>query len=172
MTYDPDNNTVRVAGYGDVPENLGVKTYWKNFNPRTGISWRVNEVERRARRLRRERVALAELLWSGLPDQTDPAVDGADQLHGSRRAGDRHAGACRSLPIPDSGILDATGLRGESAGRRAARPSRGAAALVERRPISESLPGGFTAEVAYVGNRGRDNPQSIDLNAGLHARSR
>ncbi len=36
MTYDPDNNTVRVAGYGDVPETLGVKTYWKNFNPRTG----------------------------------------------------------------------------------------------------------------------------------------
>ncbi len=33
MTYDPDNNTIRVAGYGDVPQNLGVKTYWKNFNP-------------------------------------------------------------------------------------------------------------------------------------------
>ena len=43
MTYDPDTNTIRVAGYGDVPENLGVKTYWKNFNPRTGISWRLNE---------------------------------------------------------------------------------------------------------------------------------
>ena len=41
MNYNPDNNTVRVAGYGEVPENLGVKTYWKNFNPRTGISWRV-----------------------------------------------------------------------------------------------------------------------------------
>ena len=42
-TYDPDTNTIRVAGYGDIPENLGVKTYWKNFNPRTGISWRLNE---------------------------------------------------------------------------------------------------------------------------------
>src|SRR5207244_4712823 len=41
-TYDPETNTLRVAGYGDIPENLGVESYWMNFNPRTGISWRLN----------------------------------------------------------------------------------------------------------------------------------
>src|SRR5207244_6491533 len=41
-TYDPDTNTLRVAGYGDIPENLGVQSYRWDFNPRTGISWRIN----------------------------------------------------------------------------------------------------------------------------------
>ena len=42
-SYDPETNTLRVAGYGAFPENLGVESYWFNFNPRTGISWRVND---------------------------------------------------------------------------------------------------------------------------------
>ena len=41
--YDPETNTLRVAGYGDIPANLGVESYWLNFNPRTGISWRLND---------------------------------------------------------------------------------------------------------------------------------
>src|SRR2546428_12618311 len=42
-SYDPATNTLRVAGDGEVPENPGVKRYWKNFNPRTGVSWRLAE---------------------------------------------------------------------------------------------------------------------------------
>ena len=41
--YDPETNTLQVAGYGDIPANLGVESYWLNFNPRTGISWRLND---------------------------------------------------------------------------------------------------------------------------------
>ncbi|HYU78364.1 MAG TPA: carboxypeptidase regulatory-like domain-containing protein, partial [Vicinamibacterales bacterium] len=41
--YDPATNSLLVAGYGDVPANLGVKKYFKNFVPRTGISYRVTE---------------------------------------------------------------------------------------------------------------------------------
>ena len=32
-TDDPVTNSISVAGYGDIPEDLGVKTMWKNFNP-------------------------------------------------------------------------------------------------------------------------------------------
>ena len=94
MTYDPDNNTVRVAGYGDVPENLGVKTYWKNFNPRTGISWRVNDSDRLPCGLRRERAAMAELLRTGLPDPADPA---AHPRRPASRQPERWRPACRRL---------------------------------------------------------------------------
>ena len=39
----PSPTRISVAGYGDIPEDLGVETIWKNFNPRTGISWRPND---------------------------------------------------------------------------------------------------------------------------------
>jgi outer membrane receptor protein involved in Fe transport len=43
VTYNPETNQLLVAGYGNIPENLGVASYWKNFAPRTGISWRLND---------------------------------------------------------------------------------------------------------------------------------
>ena len=41
--FDPETNTLRVAGYSAVPANLNVKTAKDNFAPRTGISYRFNE---------------------------------------------------------------------------------------------------------------------------------
>jgi hypothetical protein len=41
--FDPETNTLRIAGYGNVPANLGVKTAKDNFAPRTGVSYRINE---------------------------------------------------------------------------------------------------------------------------------
>jgi hypothetical protein len=41
--FDPETNTLRVAGYSAVPANLGVKTAKDNFAPRTGVSYRINE---------------------------------------------------------------------------------------------------------------------------------
>ncbi len=63
------------------------------------------------------------------------------------------------------------GAARRSAGCRADRPARGAAALVER-GLSASLPGGFTAEVAYVGNRGTDILAEHRPQCGLRARRR
>ena len=41
--YDPATNSILVSGYGDLPANLGVKKYLKNFAPRTGVSYRITE---------------------------------------------------------------------------------------------------------------------------------
>jgi carboxypeptidase family protein/TonB-dependent receptor-like protein len=41
--FDPGTNTLRVAGYGSVPKDLGVKTAKDNFAPRTGLSYRIDE---------------------------------------------------------------------------------------------------------------------------------
>ena len=41
--YDPATNTLRVSGYGDIADNLGVKSNWRNFNPRLGLSYRFND---------------------------------------------------------------------------------------------------------------------------------
>jgi hypothetical protein len=164
MTYDASNNTVRVAGYGDVPESLGVKTYWKNFNPRTGMSWRVNDSN-----VIRAGYGVSALPWPSSYGQDYP-VRQTQQLtapNSFAAAGALAAGmpAPAFVAIPDSGVLDATLLRGESL----------STVPVDRREgqlhswnaaYQRSLPGGFTAEIAYVGNRGRDVIKDIDLNAG------
>ena len=164
MAYDSTNNTVRVAGYGDVPETLGVKTYWKNFNPRTGISWRIAEDN-----VLRAGYGVSALPWPSSYGQDYP-VRQTQQLTGVN--GFAPAGALAiGMPtpafvaIPDSGILDATALRGEALGEVPIDRYEGQLHSWNV-AYQRALRGGFTAEVAYVGNRGAHILQSIDLNAG------
>ena len=148
-----------------MPENLGVKTYWKNFNPRTGISWRVTDST-----VVRAGYGVSALPWPSSYGQDYP-VRQTQQLTaptGFAPAGALAIGmpAPAFVAIPDSGVLDATALAAESAGRRADSTGTKGSCIHGTWPISAALPGGFTAEVAYVGNRGKDILQSIDLNAG------
>jgi hypothetical protein len=163
-SYDPSNNTLRVAGYNDVPENLGVHSYWKNFNPRTGISWRLNDSN-----VVRAGYGVSALPWPSSYGQGYPVTQ-IQQLTAPNlfvAAGSLAAG----LPppnfavIPDSGIVPATPLRSESL----------SVVPLDRHDgqlhswnvaFQRTLPGAFTAEVAYVGNRGVDILKDIDLNAG------
>ena len=41
--YDPSNNTLVVTGYGGNPQNMGLKTNYKDFAPRFGLAYRVND---------------------------------------------------------------------------------------------------------------------------------
>lgn len=41
--YDPNTNQLQLAGVGNVPANLGLKTQYGYFAPRTGISFRASE---------------------------------------------------------------------------------------------------------------------------------
>jgi hypothetical protein len=164
MSYDPSNNTVWIAGYGEIPENLGVKTYWKNFNPRTGVSWRLNNSN-----VVRAGYGVSALPWPSSYGQDYP-IRQVQQLtapNSFAAAGSLAAGlpAPAFVEIPESGVLDATLLRAEQLG----------VVPVDRREgqlhswniaYQRTLPGGFTAEIAYVGNRGKDVLKSIDLNAG------
>ena len=163
-SYDPDNNTLRVAGYGDIPNDLGVQSYWRNFSPRTGVSWRLNETN-----VVRAGYGVSALPWPGSYGLNYP-VKQNNQLNPANSfvtAGSMAAG----LPppnfatIPESGIIPAGPFRAQGltvvpTDRREGRLHSWNAAY------QMTLPGAFTAEVAYVGNRGEDILASIDLNAG------
>ncbi|HEV8485871.1 MAG TPA: TonB-dependent receptor, partial [Blastocatellia bacterium] len=41
--YDPATNTALVAGYGDVSSSANIKSTWKNFAPRFGAAYRLND---------------------------------------------------------------------------------------------------------------------------------
>ena len=132
-TYDPDTNTIRVGGYGDIPQNLGVKTYWKNFNPRTGVSWRLNEVN-----VFRAGNGVSAL---GLPSSWGQAypIRQVQQFNPVNSFAPTATNLATGLPapafvpIPTSGILDATPLRAESLGRDRPEQDRGDTALVQHR---------------------------------------
>ena len=40
--YDPETNTLRLGGIGDIPSDTGVLTDWGGFSPRVGASWRID----------------------------------------------------------------------------------------------------------------------------------
>jgi len=163
-TYDPSNNTLRVAGYDDVPANLGVQTYWKNFNPRTGLSWRLNDDN-----VLRAGYGVSALPWPSSYGQSYPVtqIQQLTAANGFAVAGSLAAG----LPppnfaaIPASGILSAAPLTSESL--NVVPTDRHEGQLHSWNvAFQRTLPGAFTAEVAYVGNRGVDILKDIDLNAG------
>jgi outer membrane receptor protein involved in Fe transport len=42
--YIPDTNSLEVSGYGNIPNTLGLKTRWADFEPRLGFSYRLTPV--------------------------------------------------------------------------------------------------------------------------------
>lgn len=163
-SYDPDNNTLRVAGYNDVPENLGVESYWLNFNPRTGISWRLSDAN-----VVRAGYGVSALPWPSSYGQGYPVTQ-IQQLTAPNSFGVAGSLAAGLPPpnfavIPESGIVSATSLSSESL---SVVPTDRHEGQLQSWNVAyqRTLPGAFTAEVAYVGNRGKDILVSFDLNAG------
>jgi hypothetical protein len=164
-TYDAATNTLRVAGYGDIPDNLGVKSYWKNFAPRTGISWRLNETN-----VVRAGYGVSALPWPSSYGLNFPAKQN-NQINAPTTfstAGSMAGGfpAPNLAAIPTNGIIPAAPFNAQ--GLTVVGPNRREGKLHSWNTAYQmALPGGFTAEVAYVGNRGQDILASLDINAGF-----
>jgi hypothetical protein len=165
--YDPETNQLQVAGYGAIPENLDVQSYWKNFAPRTGISWRLNEAT----------VLRAGYGVSGLqypdgccnqyPIEREQEIEGPNSF---APAGSMAAGipAPSFAPIPESGILLADGpLLTQSFSSVLLEPRHRGQLHSWNVAYQRTLPGAFTAEVAYVGNRQSDPWATTNINAGM-----
>jgi hypothetical protein len=166
--YDPVTNSLLVSGYGDLPANLGVKKYFKNFVPRTGISYRATE---------------RSVLRAGYGISTIPFPDNSYAFNfpvkqnNDFNAPNTFAAApvrmADGFPapiladIPANGIIpaDTSLLRNQ---RYFAIPLDLHEGRLQSWNVAyqRELPRGFTAEAAYVGNRGNIVHQ-INLNAGL-----
>ncbi len=91
-TYDPDTNTISVAGYGDIPENLGVKTILEELQSADGDILASNRHNCYPRGIRRQRSGAAKLLGPGVPDPAGSADHPGQQLCADdRQSDDRHA---------------------------------------------------------------------------------
>jgi hypothetical protein len=166
--YDPATNTLQVAGYGNVSGSVGVEKYLKNFGPRAGISYRLND---------------KTVLRGGYGVSTIPFPDNSyaynfpvkqnnvfNAPNSFASAGSMRAGFPDPIVavIPSSGLIDASPTALRNAGYNHVRPDTHEGSLHSWNvAYQRELPSRFTFDVAYVGNRGHDILASFNENAGM-----
>jgi hypothetical protein len=165
--YDPATNTLQVAGYGNVGKSVGVQKYLKNFGPRAGASYRLND---------------KTVLRGGYGVSTLPFPDNAYvynypvKQNNVFNAPNNFAPAPRSMStgfpdpvfvqIPSNGIVDASPPVLRNAAYFHVRPDTHEGSLHSFNiAFQRELPSRFTLDVAYVGNRGHDVQTRYNENA-------
>ena len=165
--YDPAIHAIRVAGFGDVDNALNVEKNFKNFNPRTGVSWRLDQ---------------QTVVRAGYGASTIPFPDNryafnfpvkqnysGSATNGFQRAGSMAAGfpAPVLLNIPANGTLPVSGALQNSTFDVISSDLREGTLHSWNVAFQRQLPFYLTADIAYVGNRGVDLVMDVDTNASL-----
>jgi hypothetical protein len=166
--YDPTANTLLVAGYGNNAANLGVKKYFKNFVPRTGLSYRVNDVSVVRAGYGISTIPFPDNLYAfNFPVKQNNDFNAPNTFAAAPVRMVDGFPAPILVDIPADGIIraDTTLLRSQ---RYFAIPQDLHEGNLQSWNVAyqRQLPYGFTAEVAYVGNRGNVVNQ-VNLNAGM-----
>jgi hypothetical protein len=167
VNYDPETNELLVAGYGNIPENLGVPGYWKNFAPRTGISWRLTDATVLRAGYGVSGLAYPDGCCRGFPIEQNQLINGPNAF---APAGSMATGipAPSLVPIPENGILKADGaLLTQEFTNVTLEPRHRGQMHSWNVAYQRTLPGAFTAEMAYVGNRTSNPWGNTNINAGM-----
>jgi Carboxypeptidase regulatory-like domain len=165
--YDPATNTIRVAGYGTTTNAVNVEKNFKNWAPRTGVSWRLND----------KSVVRAGYGASAIPFPdnryafTFPVKQNyqGSVANGFQRAGTMAAGFPAPVlsVIPSDGVIPATGSLLNST-YDVIPPGLHEGTLHSWNvAFQRELPHAFAADIAYVGNRGVDLVMDVDTNASM-----
>jgi hypothetical protein len=166
--YNPANNTVEVAGYGNIPQGVGVKSNYNNFAPRLGASYRFDQ---------------KTVLRAGFGTTIVPFPDNryaynfpvkqseqfnAPNSYSAAGAMAKGFGLPTIFPVPDSGVIDANIPQLKNAQLWYVQPDLKEGKLhTWNIALQRQLPWELVGEVAYVGNVGRGIViADWDLNAG------
>jgi len=165
--YDPSTNTLNVAGYGSTSNALNVKNYYKNFAPRTGVSWRPNDLT----------VVRAGYGASAIPFPDNRyafAFPVKQNYSGTipnnfQRAGTMAQGfpAPVLANIPSNGVIPVSGSILNSTFDVVPDTLHEGTLHSWNVAYQRQLPFGLAADVAYVGSKGVDLVADLDANASL-----
>jgi Carboxypeptidase regulatory-like domain len=162
--YNPFNNTLELAGLGNVPNDLGIEHQKKSFAPRLGAAYRLNE-----KTVIRGGYGISYLLRN--TNVYNFPVSQANQFNPANSfvaAGSMATGA----PTPNPVQLPSTGIIVNP-------PDQSYVYIPKDLPqgyvqswnvaLQRALPSDFTIELAFVGNHGVNIPTSnnININASL-----
>jgi outer membrane receptor protein involved in Fe transport len=166
--YDSATNTLRVAGYGEVDNSVDVKSYWKNFSPRVGASYRLND-----KTVVRGGYGVSTMPFPDNSYAFNFPVKQTNQINPANTfaaAGTMRNGFPEPVvaQIPSNGIIDAStpALRTQAYFHVPSDLHEGSLHSWNV-AYQRELAGRWTAEVAYVGNRGHDIIASLNENAGM-----
>jgi hypothetical protein len=167
--YDPSNNTVRIAGYGDVAQNIGVESTWTNFAPRLGASYRFNEKTVLRAGFGTTIVPFPDNRYAyNFPVKQTEQFNAPNGFASAGRMANGF-GEPTIFPIPSSGVVDASIPQLRNAQLFYVQPDIKEAKLHSWNvAFQRQLPWNLVGEVAYVGNVGKGILlPDYNINAGM-----
>jgi hypothetical protein len=170
--YNPTNNTLELAGVGDVPRDLGMRKVFHNFGPRVGLSYRVtnNSVVRAGFGMSHMAFPV-DLYAYNYPIEPQQSFTNLTSFGPAIQSDGTAASFANGFPgltpyvPPANGIIPATGpLLNQSyyaINTKWVNPYLESWNLAYER----SLPGSWSIDIAYVGNKGVHTPIQYNENA-------
>jgi hypothetical protein len=164
--YDPAINGLRITGYGNNPDDLGVKKDLNNWNPRVGVTFRLDE---------------RTVIRTGYGASTTPFPDNRYAFNypvkqnnafsapnSYSAAGSMAAGFPAPIvaAIPSDGIIPGSTVLGQSLFYVPSDLQQGTLHSWNV-AFQRELLWGLTGEIAYVGNRSDDSLNRFNINAGM-----
>jgi hypothetical protein len=162
--FNPYTNSLEVAGVGQVPLNLGRKTYYTSFAPRFGAAYRFNDKTVFRGGYGISWIPLADNGYAfNFPVRENNSFQAASAFvaAGAMRTG---FPAFRPFPVPDSGIIPNAPA---SVFNHVRTDAREAYIQSWNLAIQRQLPAQLAFEVAYVGNKGTGVTGVYNMNPGL-----
>ena len=174
--YDFWTNTFKVAGYGDIPMNLGRKTYYTNFAPRLGFAFRIDPktVFRGGFGMSWIPFPDNKLAWDNYPVKQSNSYTSLGSYGQAQTAPGVYGSMATGFPAPLIVSIPSNGLIVGNTPGLLAQNINSAIPLDYREGYIESwnfafqrqLPKNFTIEAAYVGNHTVRAPVAYNINAG------
>jgi len=174
--YNPYANTLSIAGYGDVPMDLGLQNRLRYFAPRLGIAYRLND---------------KTVIRTGLGVSYTPFPDNTYAYNYPVRANKAYNPATNSYfpAVLDDGTTVATFQQGFPTLAPISIPDSGVITSPDKSQnytyinpdfknphviswnfaIQRQLPWHFSLDMAYVGNHGVDTVLNYNYNSGMVA---
>lgn len=170
--YDPGTNTLQIAGYGSVPENLGLQVNGTDFEPRIGIAYRAG-----ARTVIRTGFGISHTPFQdnnyafNYPVRQNNAFNSLSSYTPALLPNGSPSTLAAGFPapilaqIPSSGILPAQNNVSYVYVNTKYRDPY----VMSYNFTVERQFGNWVATASYVGNEGREIPGNYNLNAGFVA---
>jgi hypothetical protein len=172
--YDPSTNSLLVSGYGNVPMNLGLKVNDKNFEPRVGFAFRptsatvlrggygISHTPLQGSYYANNYPVVQNIAYNSLSSYT-PALNDSQQP----------ATLAQGFPAAPQPLIPSTGIISNAPKTSlwyVVNPTyKDPYVMSYNLTLEQSLGGQWVADIAYVGNSGRQIPGSYNLNAGMVA---
>jgi hypothetical protein len=171
--YDPNNNTLVIAGVGGNPENLGMVTRYKNFAPRLGIAYRLDD-----KTVIRAGFGISYTPFSdntyayNYPVRSNNFYTNVGDGFANTLLGNGQPATFQNgfpspvpVPVPSNGILSAGGSLISQSEFDINPDFKNPSVYQWNIAVQRSLWKGLTLDLAYVGLKGTDTVAQWNLNA-------